>query len=431
MAFGDFVKNLFGGRGDISIGEKREFEDFTHPLIATHSDWANSGVSVNEKSSLTISTFFACLSIIGNTLAYLPKQIRRRTAHGSEVDRGHDQHLLLSKYPNSWQTATTFWREFSDNKKVWGNGLAYMDRDITSGRPKAYYNLQPRLAKPVFVDGELFIYYDHELPNGIRLKDKSIPYSDVIHVPNFPGRTTMGGIWGASQLSVARDSMSLGKAGESAAASYFKNGGLFDKYLSTDLALNATQREIVKESLKAYQGAKNAGKMPLLDMGITVEGLNMPLGDFDLINSRKFSVEEIARFFTFSALHKIGHLDKMSFNNIYQMSIEFVQTTMIPETKPIEEELSRKILRPAEIAGDTHYINWEYKGLLQSDPAKRADLLRMFFESGMPPNQILKIEDQDPIGPEGDIGFVMTNRMPLKQSPEYWESMIAKNIGKK
>lgn len=434
MAFGDFFKNPFGRqKGRNEVGEQREFQDVNHPLISSASGLANTGISVNERSSLTISTYFACLSIVGNTVAYLPKQIRKRTASGSEVDRDHDQYLKVSKYPNDFQTGTTFWREFSDNKKNWGNGLAIMVRDSLNGRPKAYLNLKPRYARPIFSDGELFIHYDHKLPNGVELKggERAIPYRDVIHVPNFPGETSMGGIWGRSQISVAREALGLGKAGEVAAASFLKNEGLFNKYLATQTSITKEQRTLLKKSIKEVQGAMNAGQWPLLDMGIELKGSSMPLKDFDFLTSRKFSVEEIARFFTFSALHKLGHLDKMSFNNIYQMSIEFVQVTMIPETKPLEEELARKILRPAEMRNDSHFVNWEYKGLLQSDPEKRAELLRMFFEAGMPPNQILKLEDQDPIGPEGNLSYVMTNRMPMSESQEYWKSMTDKNNARK
>jgi len=392
-------------------------------------DLSTNGVpAITQKSATSISTYFGCLSIIANTFAYIPKGVRKKTNGGSEVDTDHDQHKLISKRPNPWQSAFSFWKEFEENKKNWGNGLALIKREPHRGRPIEYINLRPRYAKPAFSNGELFIEYKEKLPNGELIPNGVIPYRDVIHVPNFGAyyNDELGCIWGKSQISVAKTTLGIAKNSEVALESFLTNGGLFDKFLTTDLVLTKEQREVLKESIKGIRGAAKAGKMGVFDAGLEIKGLPMPFKDFAFLSANEFNVEEIARFFTFSALHKLGHLGKMSFNNIYQMSIEFVQTTMIPESKPIEEELAYKVLRPEEYE-KTHYVNWEWKGLLQADPEKRKELLQMFWGMGVPANELMKIEDMNPIGPAGDQSYVQSAFMPADLSHDYWKSQISKN----
>lgn len=388
----------------------------------------NGSASINHRTASSVSTYFACLSIISNTFAYIPKGVRRITNGGSELDTEHDQHVLISKRSNPWQSAFTFWKEFQENKKNWGNGIAYIDREQYTGRPKAYINMMPQLCKPGFSNGELFIKYDGKLPDGRRFEEP-IPYKDVIHVPNFGAKYNdeIGAIWGRSQISVANESLSIGKNSETALNSFLTKGGLFDKFLNTEQVLTTEQRKVLKESLKELRGAVKAGLMPIFDAGLEIKGLPMPFKDFAFLSANEFNVEEIARFFTFSALHKLGHLGKMSFNNIYQMSIEFVQTTMLPESKPIEDELAYKVLRPDEYRQGTHFVNWEWKGLLQADPDKRKELLQMLWGMGVPTNEILKIEDMNPIGPVGDKSFIQSGFMPADKSDAYWDSQIYRN----
>jgi len=373
------------------------------------------GVSITADSSLTFSTFFDCLDIIATHVGYLPKQIRRRTDRGSELDKRHDQYTLIHSYPNPWQNSFNFWREFIYNQVLWGNGLALIQRK--DGRPVAYLNLNPQYCEPVWEGGELFIVYQGKLINEQAVKEP-IPYRDVIHIPNSPG------IWGKSTVSIARDTIGLGKASENVTGKFFKDYGFMARYFKHPSRLSDKQRGVIVESLKKYR--ERPWSMPLLDEGMSIEGVNMPIGDFEFLATRKFTVEDMARFFRFSALHKLGHLERMSFNNIYEMAIEFRQTTLLPYTYAIEQELARKTLKKSEINGDTHFYKWEYKGLLQADLDKTGEFFRtMFNTASMSPNEMLAKMDMDGIGSEGDRRYVMANMIPAELAIDYWKSIIS------
>ena len=248
MGFWDRLVSFFVKSDQLEAGQRNFDAKSLQGWPESAFDLSQNGIpAINHRTASSVSTYFACLSIIANTFAYIPKGVRKIMPGGSELDTSHDQHKLISKRPNPWQSAFTFWKEFEENKKNWGNGLALIKREKHRGRPIQYINLQPKHAKPKFIDGNLWILYSGKLPNGEQIQ--AIPYSDVIHVPNFGAHYSdeLGCIWGKSQISVAKTTLGIGKSSEVALDSFLRNGGLFDKFLSTDLVLTTEQRKVLKE----------------------------------------------------------------------------------------------------------------------------------------------------------------------------------------
>jgi HK97 family phage portal protein len=388
-------------------------------ILSTNAKNADSGVYVDEKTAVQFATYFACLDIISNYVAYLPKYVRRRTDRGSEIARDHDQFNLVYKYPNKYQTAIPFWKRFTYNKKNFGNGIAWIERNPRTARPVGYYNLDPRLCDVKFVEGEPFVHFKGKIFDGREITEP-IRYDDVLHVPNSPD------FWGRSVLDIAKNSIGLGLSAEKVSAKYFRDSGFIARYLSVPVGLNADQRKILNDSIRKYMD--NPWLMPVLDNGITMESLSMNIKDFEFLATRKFSVEEIARFFTFSALHKLGHLDRMSFNNIVEMAIEFRQTTLMPETTPIELELDRKIFKTSEFESGEYFVKYEYKTLMQGDPVQMAEFLRTLFNmASITPNTVMEHLDMDNLGPEGDKRYIMNNMIPVDMVDEYWQNNFKPN----
>ena len=132
----------------------------------------------------------------------------------------------------------------------------------------------------------------------------------------------------------------------------------------------------------------------------------MPLADAQFIETRRFSVEEIARIFRVPN-HLINDLSKSSFNNIEQQSLEFAKYSLTPYLVNWEQELNRKLLADRELS--THFFKFQTKELLRGDADSRADYYRKLFEIGaLSPNEIRTMEDLNKIE-NGDEFFVPLN----------------------
>lgn len=414
------LQRLFTGRQRFNLKNPADWRVFFTGTMSS------SGASVTHDSALRYSAYYAPLMIRCRTVMALPKHVRRRTENGSTIDRNHDQSSLLSKRPNNFQSSRMFWLEFSFNRFHRGNGLAWLEGvEGPNGRPVAYYNLDPRRAVPDFQDGDLFIKYEGKTPHGVELGTR--PYREFIHVPNDIGvQTDNGFLWGEGTYKYAREAIGLGLASEEIIGNFIKKEGFLHRYFATDKPLTREQREIIQESLKDYRpGGSRSGQMPLLDAGLSIEGKPLSIADIEPDELRKFMVEESARFHTFPALFKLGHHERSNFANAFQASVEFRDTTAIPDILPIIAECNYKLLTPRQFSSDSHFIHFETKGLLQSDPEQRANFHQTMANIGaLSPNEALNIEDMDTAGPEGDQRFIMNNMIPLDLVKQYWETII-------
>ncbi len=384
-------------------------------------------ISVDDQSSLKSSAYYATIVVACNTVSILPKHVRRRTTSGHEIDRSHDQFRLINKRSNPYQSSAVFFKEFAFNRKHRGNGLAWLEGvDSRRGRPMAYWNLNPRFAELDFQSGDAFIRYDRKLPDGRELKEWR-PYREFLHVPNDVGVTgEVGAIWGQPTINFADQAIKLDLIAERSGSTYLSNNGIVKDYFKYPKPLGKPQREILANSLKEYgPGGKREGQRPLLEDNMSIEGLNINLGDIDLDRLRYLSLESQARFNTFPALFKIGHHERSNFANAYQATVEFVTTTMLPTTQPMQEELDYKTMLPSQ--EDTHFVNFEYKTLLQAEPDKQAEFLRAVFNvGGVTSNKIAEIFDMPSMGEEGNKGYVMSNMIPTAMVDEYWRTLIMK-----
>lgn len=418
MGFWQRVRQVFTGEERLTLKNPADWAVFLEGMQST------SGAKVNTETSLKSSSFYGPLVITMNTIAGLPKQVRRITERGSQNDKRHDQYVLFAKRPNPYQTSEKFWAEFVFNIRR-GNGLALLDRNQT-GRPTAYWNLNPERATPDIQDGDLFIKYDGKAPNGRMVGTR--PYRDFIHVPNDIGLTQdeIGFVWGRPTYEFSKETIGLNLALERSLALFLKEQGILKKWLSSPNPLTAEQRKVLAASLKKYterHGAKEGG-LPLFDNGLEIKGLNIPLGEISPSEVRSFGIEEGARFQTFPALFKLGHHERANFANAFQASIEF-RDMIGTFLKPIEAECNYKLLTPSEFESDSHFFHFETKGLLQADPQQRAALYQVLNGIGaLTPNMALDIEDMDQMGPEGDIATTQVQNIPLELIVEYWQSQI-------
>jgi HK97 family phage portal protein len=334
---------------------------------------------------------------------------------------------LINKRANRYQSSSAFWKEFTFNRKHRGNGCAWLEGvEGRRGRPLAYWNLNPLRIEVDFQDGDAFWRYLEKLPDGRKIEGWR-PWREILHVPgDIPGVGFMGGIWGQKTLNFAADDLSLDLTAKKATGSYIQKNGVIKTYFKHPLPLKPEQRQEIAGSLKEYgEGGKRENEKPLLHGGMSLEALNVNLNDINMDSVRTSAIESAARFNVFPALFKIAHHDRSNFANAYQASIEFVTTSMLPITQAYQEELDYKILRTTE--QDTHFVNFEYKTLLQAEPREQAEFLRSVFNmGGVTPNIVADILDMPTMGESGDLTYIMNNMIPTDMVREYWRNIMGK-----
>lgn len=361
---------------------------------------SNTGVSVNEDSTLTYSAVFACVRVLSESVASLPISVLKEETDGDKVhDKSHPVYKLISRKPNNYMTSFTWRQILMTNLVLNGNSYFRIERDA-SARPVALHYIPSDDVQVKLNDGE--IYYEIKTKGK---DDEIVRHEDMLH---FLG-IGYNGIKGRSVIETHRDSIGLSIAANKYGGSYYGNAATPSGILSHPGKLSKEAADRLKHSWNTTygNGPMNAHKTAILEEGMSFKPVSMSPQDADFLNTRKFQVAEIARIFRVPP-HMIGDLDRATFSNIEQQSIEFVMHTLRPYLVNLEEELNRKLFRENEL--DTFSIKFNVGGLLRGDSEARAKYYKDMSSIGvLSINEIRQLEDLNNIGADGDKHYYALN----------------------
>lgn len=355
---------------------------------------ANSGAIVDENSALNFSAVWACIRVISEAIASLPIQVYRDRDGSKEIAKDNPIYKLVAWDPNYYMTSYT-WREcLMTNLLIHGNSYFIIERN-NQQRPIGLHYLDPDKVEPKKVDGR--VYYEIE------------GYSDPILPENmlhFMG-LSYDGCKGKSVLSAQADTIGLSLGANITATSYFGNSSQIFGVLKHPGKLNEESVARLKQSWNTqYSGPYNSNKTAVLEEGMDFKPITIPAADRQLLESRRFQVEEIARIFRVPP-YLIGDLQKANYNSMEQLSIDFVRHTLRPYLVNIESELNRKLFRESERG--QFYIKLKVEGLLRGDSQSRATFYRELLSMGvLSINEVREMEDLNKIE-DGDKHLVPLN----------------------
>lgn len=361
----------------------------------------DAGVPVDHDSALTMSAVWACVRVVSQTLGVLNMHVYQSTPGGGKRRREDlrvDQ--MLRRRPNDQMTAMTFKEVMTAHMLTWGNGYAEIERDL-AGRPVNLWPLLPDRTRPVLAEnGD--VYYEHSIFQG---GDRYyLPGKDVFHLKGFG----FDGLQGYDVIAYASRSIGAGIAAETFGSSYFGNGTHLSGGLFHPKRLSKEARQGIREEFeKAYQGPRKAFRMGVFEEGVDWKPFGLSPEASQFIETRQFSVEEVARWFGVP-LHKIGHLLRSTNNNIEHQGIEYVVDTVLPIAVRWEQEADAKLLTTG--LRNDHYCKLNVATLMRGDMKSRYDAYKIGREWGwLNANQICELEDLDPIGEIGDVYLVPLN----------------------
>ncbi|QNO17888.1 phage portal protein [Caproicibacterium amylolyticum] len=371
-----------------------------------------SGKTVNERTAMQTTAVYACVRILAEAIAGLPLHVYRyRTDGGKERIPQHPLYSLLHDEPNSEMTSFVFRETLMSHLLLWGNAYAQVVRN-GRGQVVALYPLLPnKMEVNRAVDGELlYTYYRDADESGIKPEGGYITLrrDEVLHIPGLG----FDGLIGYSPIAMAKNAIGMSLATEEYGASFFANGANPGGVLEHPGVIKDIQR--VKDSWNtAYQGSGNAHKVAVLEEGMKFQAIGIPPEQAQFLETRKFQIDEIARIFRVPP-HMVGDLEKSSFSNIEQQSLEFVKYTLDPWVVRWEQSLQQSLILPSE--KPSLFIKFNLDGLLRGDYASRMSGYATGRQNGwFSANDIRELEDMNRISAVegGDLYLINGNMTKL------------------
>jgi len=370
---------------------------------------------VSEAQALALSVVYRCVDLISNSVAQLPIEL----LSNDKKRINNDLAYMLNCEPDSVLDRFSFLKVITASVLLTGNGFAIIERDL-SNRVKA---LRYVPSEQVQIQAEInelglrtAIYY---IVNG-----KAYESENVLHFKNY----SYDGVVGVSTLSHAAGSLELARDSESSARGFFRNGCNLGGILSAEGMLNQKQKEDLKDSWeRAFSAA--TGKLngvAVLEGGLTYQPITVNPVDAQLLETRKYSVVDLCRFFGVSPT-KAFDLSKSSYSTIEAESLAFLTDTLQPILSKMECEFARKVLTRDERRQMT--VKFNTSVLLRTDKSSLASYFNTLFQIGvLSQNEIRGTLDLPPIA-DGDRHFVQLNMAGADTSTEIKSETKAKENG--
>jgi len=361
-----------------------------------------SGVNVDETTALNASCVWDAVQVLANTVATLPRHVYERTPDGGRIKAvDHPAYSTIHSRPNPKMTAFSFFHSSMVDLLLNGNCYALVARS-RNGKAIQLYRLQASRVTPRWGPDEQIIY---EVRNDAN--EKLIYQADeIVHIPGLG----FDGIAGRSVLSHARESIGTAIAAEKYAGATFGNQALPTIFLKHPGRLNEEGRRNLRSSLeRMHKGVEKAGKFGLLEEGLDVSTIQINHRDLQFLETRQFSVIEIARWFNLPP-HKLKDLSRATYSNITEQEMMFITDSVLPWLRRFEEVLSWRLL------GDQwprrYYIEWAVQGRLRGTTPERYQAYATARQWGwLSVNDIRELENLNPVE-GGDEYLVPMNMRP-------------------
>ena len=372
------------------------------------------GKVVTERSAMQMTAVYACVRILSEAVAGLPLHFYKYNEDGSK-QKAVDNPLyhLLHDEPNPEMTSFVFRETLMTHLLLWGNAYAQIIRN-GKGEVVALYPLMPnKMQVDRDENGKLYYTYSRSDTEAKTMEGITVRLEprDVLHIPGLG----FDGLVGYSPIAMAKNAIGLAIATEEFGSKFFANGAAPSGVLEHPGTIKDPTR--VREAWQSqFGGSGNSGKVAVLEEGMKYTPISISPEQAQFLETRKFQINEIARIFRVPP-HMLADLEKSSFSNIEQQSLEFVKYTLDPWVIRWEQSLSRSLLTPEE--KKRYFFKFNLEGLLRGDYQSRMNGYAIARQNGwMSANDIRELENLDRIPSEqgGDLYLINGNMLPLNRA---------------
>lgn len=402
----DWFKGLFRSRDKPQ--DSYQFSGF--PFLFGRSI---SGKTVNEITALQISAVFSCVKILAESVACLPLHVYQREGSNKTLATQHPLYRVLHDAANEEMTAYSFKETLMLHLLTNGNSYS----KIGLGRRGEVSSLYPLQSNRMQVERDdngkrIYKYRPTTGENEHMKTSEEITFQseEILHIPAIG----FDGLTGYSPIAMARNAIGVAMACEEFGAKFFENGARPSGILKVPHVLKDPQK--LSESWQAAYGGANSGKTAVLEEGVEYQQLSVNQSDAQFLETRKFQIAEIARIFRIP-LHMINELDRATFSNITQQSLEFITYTLTPWLIRLEQSFNKSLFTPKE--REKYFVKFNVDGFLRGDYETRMRGYSTALQSGiLSVNEVRSLEDLNSIPAEagGDYHLVNGNLAKLEDA---------------
>lgn len=395
-------------------GELRARFSEADPKDAVVAKWfrggssTEAGVYIGEEEALRVSTVYACVKVLSESVAVLPLLLRKDDGDQSS-DEAKDYYLnaLLKRRPNKWQTPIEFKQMIAAHVIL--RGAAY-SRIVTgkNGKIEQLIPLNPDRTTPFMApDGtRCFSFQPQTGGKQILLQD------EVFYIPGM----THDGVKPCSVIGYAKETIGLAYATQQYGARFFKNNASPGGVIRHPGKMGDVTYQRIKEGWEArHQGGQNAHKVAILEEGMEWTSLGMTASDAQFVESRKVSPIEICQYFRMPP-HKVQLLERSTNNNIENQSIAFVTDSLMPWLVKFEESANRDLLQlPSE---QSYFYKFNVDEMLRGDISTRYTSYGTGLQNGfLSRNEVRQKEGMQPFD-GGDEYLIQLNMGGADKNPK-------------
>jgi HK97 family phage portal protein len=348
------------------------------------------GIQISDEQLLQISAVLQGVRFISQTIAGLPRFIFRHLEDGRsrEKDTGHDLNRILRYQPNPWQTSFQFVEMMTAHAMLKGFGWA--ERIYEAGKLVALAPLEPNslIKWEQLTSGK--IRYTYRKNDG---SSRTLLQDELFVLPGF----SIDGVLGLPLVSQMRETAGLEKAIENYGASFFANSAMPRVVLTTPKAISSKEvRERMRVDWNRTYSGDDQHSTALLEEDTKVNVLSTKNDEAQFNETRKFLITEFSRFLDVTP-HRLSDMEKSSYNNMEQMSLETVVYTLTPWVRRWEQCSYRDLLTGDDKAAG-RYIEFVLEGLLRGDTAARSQFYKDGIYAGwLTRNEVREKENHNPL----------------------------------
>ena len=375
---------------------------------------APSGIDVTADSAIRMSTVYACVRLLGDTISSLPL--------GAYVRRGRNRISYSAVYgsqpewvnrPNPETSRLEFFEQVIASLNLHGNAFILTVRD-ENDEVFELYCLNPDEVRIRRLRPNEPLVYEITIRDANEARTEILTSREILHIPMF---RLPGSHYGLGPVSAARLTIGAAMAADTYAAAYFGNaanpGGVIE--VPGELTQEQAQ-DIGRDWNITHTGPYRAGKIGILSGGAAFKPLTLNAADAQLLEARRFNVEDIARLFRVP-ISLLGHpvSGAMSFASVEAQNLSFVQHSLRPLLERLEQSLS------ALLPESDGFIKFNLDALLRGTTLERYEAYTKGLREGfLSLNDVRSVEDLAPIGEAGD-----QFRVPLQNI----DAADAKDVG--
>lgn len=355
--------------------------------------------NVGPDAALQISTVWACIDRRASTVASLPFFAYQEVGGKKELARTSRLYQLLHESPNSRMTPFEFWRTMIMNHDLRGNAYARIERDNT-GEAIAMWPM-PADQVEVRVLPDASMVYQYQLGQDISI----LAAENVFHLKNLGNGTV-----GLAKLEFMRPTTDESAKAHSAASKIFGTGGKPTGVLMIDKVLTKEQRLALQASF-AGMTEGNTSRLYVLEANMKYEQLSLSPIDQQLLETRKFSVEELCRWLDVPPV-LIHHSNVTAWGTgIFEIKDGFYTLALAPLCKNIEQAFRKRVMTAQQRA--TMTAEFSMDAMMRASIKDRFEIYAKATQNGLKTRNECRQLENDPPLDGGDDLTAQSNLLPL------------------